>query len=248
MADFAIAGFALWQVGIALAATLASAFVRGLAGFGMAILLVPVIALALDPVQAVMTANLLGLLVGLTEWRWIMGYAERSARTISAMVALTTLPGLVVLALTPAPLARLLIAIVALSAFAAMLMPPRKAAVHGRPATLAVGAASGLLTGFAGMPGPPVVPYYVGRPIPREVAKASMILIFTVAGGIGLMSGAVLGELDLRLLALALSLFPVVVIGNWLGRKASGHVGDKAWRIFAAAVLGAAALAAILKL
>ena len=108
--------------------------------------------------------------------------------------------------------------------------------------------ASGLLTGFAGMPGPPVVPYYVGRPIPREVAKASMILIFTVAGGIGLMSGAVLGELDLRLLALALSLFPVVVIGNWLGRKASGHVGDKAWRIFAAAVLGAAALAAILKL
>ena len=75
MADFAIAGFALWQVGIALAATLASAFVRGLAGFGMAILLVPVIALALDPVQAVMTANLLGLLVGLTEWRWIMGYA-----------------------------------------------------------------------------------------------------------------------------------------------------------------------------
>lgn len=243
-----IAGFALWQVGIALAATLASAFVRGLAGFGLAILLVPVLALALSPVEAVLAANLLGLLAGIADWRWMWGYAERSARTIALMVALTTLPGMAVLALTPAPLARLLIAMVALSAFAVMFLPPRKAELHGRAATLAVGAASGVLTGFAGMPGPPVVPYYVGRPIPREVAKASMILIFTAAGAIGLASGTVLGVLQVRLLLLALALFPVVLVGNWLGRKASGHIGDKAWRVFAAGVLGAAALAAILKL
>ena len=243
-----IAGFALWQVAIALVATLASAFVRGLAGFGMAILLVPVLALALSPVEAVLAANLLGLLAGLADWRWMTGHAEPSARTISVVVALTTLPGMAVLALTPAPLARLLIALVALSAFAVMLLPQRKGEHHGKATTLAVGAASGVLTGFAGMPGPPVVPYYVGRPIPRETAKASMILIFTAAGAIGLVSGTILGVLHWRLLLLALSLFPVVLAGNWLGRKASGHVGDRAWRIFAAGVLGAAALAALLKL
>ena len=243
-----IAGFALWQVALALLATFASAFVRGLAGFGMAILLVPVLALALKPVEAVLAANLLGLLVGLTEWRWMWGAAEKSARSISAMIALTTLPGMAILALTPAPLARLLIALVALSAFVAMLLPQRKAEVHGRAATLAVGAASGLLTGFAGMPGPPVVPYYVGRPIPRDVAKASMILIFTLAGSVGLASGAIIGALHGQLMLLALGLFPAVLLGNWLGKRASGHVGDRAWRIFAASVLAAAALAALLKL
>ena len=38
---------------------------------------------------------------------------------------------------------------------------------------------SGLLTGYAGMPGPPVVPYYAGRDLPRATIKASMQLIFT---------------------------------------------------------------------
>ena len=46
-----LAGFTLLQIAVALASGLAAAFVRGLAGFGMAILLVPVLALALTPVQ-----------------------------------------------------------------------------------------------------------------------------------------------------------------------------------------------------
>ena len=243
-----IAGFALWQVAIALAATLASAFVRGLAGFGMAILLVPVLALALQPVEAVLAANLLGVLVGLTELRWTWRVAEASARRISLVIALTTLPGMALLAATPAALARLLIALVAVSAFAVMFLPRRAATGHGTAATLGVGAASGLLTGFAGMPGPPVVPYYVGRAIPREVAKASMVLIFTFAGCIGLLSGALLGKLEGAVILLALGLFPAVLLGNWLGKRVSGRVGDGAWRVFAALVLGAAALAALLKL
>ena len=57
------------QLGVALAATLAAAFVRGLAGFGMAILLVPVLALAIPPREAVVVANWLGLLIGLVGLR-----------------------------------------------------------------------------------------------------------------------------------------------------------------------------------
>ena len=43
-------------------------------------------------------------------------------------------------------------------------------------------------------------------------------------------------------------LLPVVILGTWLGRKADGHVSDRAWRIFVGLVLAAAALAALLKL
>ncbi|WP_341713012.1 sulfite exporter TauE/SafE family protein [Erythrobacter sp.] len=243
-----IAGFALWQVGIALVATLASAYVRGLAGFGLAILLVPVLALALKPVEAVLIANMLGLMIGLTEIRWLISQAEKSAWHIAGVVVLTTAPGMALLAITPTPVARLLIALVALSAFVAVLIPPREPETPGRIHTLLTGAASGVLTGFAGMPGPPVVPYYVGRAIPREVAKASMVLVFTIASTTGIASGLALGTMHWRLLLLALALFPVVLIGNALGRRALGKISDRAWRIFAATVLGAASFAALLKL
>ncbi|QPC98816.1 TSUP family transporter [Qipengyuania soli] len=243
-----IAGFALWQVGIALVATFASAYVRGLAGFGLAILLVPVLALALKPVEAVLIANVLGLTIGLTEIRHLIRTAEKSAFHIAGIVILTTAPGMAVLAITPAPVARFLIALVALSAFIAVLLPPRAPEMPGRINTLLTGVASGLLTGFAGMPGPPVVPYYVGRAIPREVAKASMVLVFTAASSAGIASGVALGTMHWRLLLLALALFPVVLVGNALGRRALGKISDRAWRIFAAVVLGAASFAALLKL
>jgi uncharacterized membrane protein YfcA len=243
-----IAGFSLIQLGVAIAATLLAAFVRGVTGFGMAIVLVPVLALALSPLESVLLVNFLGLFIGLTEIRLFLAYAERSAWMIAGLVLLATAPGLMALAATPPDIARLLIAFVALSAFGAIMLPMREADAPGPAVTGAVGISAGLLTGFAGMPGPPVVPYYVGRHIPRQVAKASMLLIFTVACVAGLGSGAVLGVLEWQLLVLSLLLFPLVILGNWLGSHASGGVSDKAWRAFTGVVLGATALVAILKL
>lgn len=236
------------QIAVAIAATFASAFVRGLAGFGMAIILVPVLALALTPIEAVLIINFLALFIGLSELRMFLTHAEKSAWIIGGLVLLTTAPGLIVLAATPPDLARLLIALVALSAFLPILLPTREAHMPGPVTTGAAGVASGLLTGFAGMPGPPVVPYYVGRKIAREIAKASMLLIFTIAAFAGLVSGYAIGELEWRLLWMAVLLFPAVLLGNWLGALAFGKVSDVAWRSFVAFVLAAAAIAALAKL
>lgn len=243
-----LAGYTLLQIAVAALATLGAAFVRGLAGFGMAILLVPVLALALPPVDAVLVTNFLAVFIGLVELRRLLGGAERSALVISWWIALATAPGLMLLAMTPPDLARLLIALVALVAFAAVLVPAGAPMMPGRAATAGTGIAAGLLTGFAGMPGVPVVPFYVRRGVPRGVAKASMLLIFTVAAAAGLVAGAAIGALEWRLAWLAATLFPLVLLGNWLGSLAFGRVSDRTWRGFVVAVLGAAALAALGKL
>lgn len=243
-----IAGFTVLQVAAALLTGLVASFVRGLAGFGMAIILVPVLALALTPVEAVLTTNVTAMLIGGIEMPRLLREAERSVWTILALVLLTVLPGLMLLAATPPDLARLLIALVALSAFAAVLFPVREAHQPGRVTTALTGVATGVLTGFAGMPGPPVVPYYVGRAIPRQVAKSSMILIFTFAAAIGIGSGVAIGEMEWRLALLGALLLPVVLIGTWLGRQADGRISDRAWRIFVGVVLCAAAAAALLRL
>lgn len=243
-----LAGFTLSQIAIAVIATLGAAFIRGLTGFGFGILLVPILALALTPVEAVLLINVMAGGLALSEIRFVLREAERSALTISLLLALTTLPGLLLLDAIAPPLARLLIALVALSAFGAILLPRRPAHPPGPVTTTLTGLSAGLLTGFAAMPGPPVIPYYVGRDIPRVTAKASMIGIFGVAALAGLGSGAATGLLTWQLLLLGALLFPLVLLGNWIGSLAFGKVSDPVWRAFVGIVLGAAAVAALLKL
>ena len=119
------------QVALAVLATLAAAYVRGLAGFGMAILLVPVLALAIEPAESVFIANILGLLIGLTEVRRLLRESESSARLIALVALLATPFGFVVLASTPPDIARFVIALVALGAFAAIFLPRRPADMPG---------------------------------------------------------------------------------------------------------------------
>ncbi len=243
-----IGGFTALQVGVALAAALGSAFVRGLTGFGMAILLVPVLALALPPVEAVVLTNALSLMIGATEIRSLVRDAERSAWVIGALVVVTTPLGLYALSLTGRDVARLVIALIALSAFVAILLPRRGNMVPGQGVTGFVGVLSGLMTGYAGMPGPPVVPYYAGRDLPRPVAKASMQLIFTIAATSGLVTATWLGILRLELLLFAVPILPVIIVGNRLGARVSGTISDPVWRAMVGLVLGGAALAAFIRL
>jgi uncharacterized membrane protein YfcA len=243
-----LGGFTALQVGVALAAALGSAFVRGLTGFGMAILLVPVLALALPPIEAVVLTNALSLMIGATEIRSLVRDAERSAWVIGALVLAATPLGMLALSLTGRDVARLVIALIALSAFIAILLPRRGNAQPGRGVTGAVGLLSGLMTGYAGMPGPPVVPYYAGRDLPRSTAKASMQLIFTIAASAGLASALWLGVLRWQLLLFAVLILPVIIAGNRLGARVSGRVSDPLWRASVGLVLGGAALAALVRL
>lgn len=240
--------FSAPQIAVAVIATLGAAFIRGLTGFGFGILLVPILALALSPVEAVLAINIMAGGLAFTEIRMILREAERSAYVIGALVVVGTGPGLWLLSITPPDIARLVIALVALSAFFAILVPQRGAEQPGVAATTATGLSAGLLTGFAAMPGPPVVPYYVGRAIPRSVAKASMVCIFGIAALAGAGSGAAIGVLSSELMILGLALFPLVVLGNWVGSLAFGKVSDRLWRSFVGVALGAAALAALSRL
>lgn len=243
-----IGGFTALQIIVALGAALGASFVRGLTGFGMAILLVPILALALPPVEAVVLGNCLSLLIGLTEVRMLVREAERSAWMIGGLVVLTTPFGLWALFSTSADVARLVIALIAFSAFLAILLPRRGAAVPNGLVTGSVGVVSGLMTGYAGMPGPPVVPYYAGRALPRITIKASMLLIFTIAASAGLASATWLGILRWQLVVFALVMLPVILIGNRLGAMVSGRISDPVWRAVVGLVLAGAAFGALLRL
>lgn len=229
--------------------TFAAAFIRGLTGFGMAIILVPLLGLIISPGEAVVLGIFLQLLIGPVGLKVIMADADRkSALNIAAYAVLATPIGILLLRNTPPDLARLLIAIIAITAFVLVLLPQRPGFTPGSKETAATGIVSGILTGFAAMPGPPVVPYYLRQQIAPTTARASMMLVFFATAIAGSVSSFALGLGSLRLAVLALMLFPPMLLGNWLGGKAFGRIPAPIWRSMVAAILGLAGLSAVIRL
>ena len=241
----------LTPVAIALAAamTFGAAAIRGLTGFGMAIILVPLLGLVIRPDKAVVLAILLQFLIGPVGIKTIIADSDRpSSLMIAGFAVLATPFGLWLLAHTAPDVARLLISFIAIGAFILVILPKGQGVVPGRAVTAATGVAAGVLTGFAAMPGPPVVPYYLRGAFTPVTARASMMLIFFATAIAGTIASTLLGLATLPLILLAVALFVPMFIGNHLGQMAFGRVSPTIWRSMVALLLGVAGIAALIRL
>lgn len=246
-----IAATGLAPTSILLAAlfTLGAASIRGLTGFGMAIILVPLLGIVMRPDQAVVLAIILQLLIGPVGIKTIIADSDRQSSLIIAVFAMIATPlGLWLLARTSPDVARLLISIIAIGAFLLVIMPPSQAGAPPRVVTIVTGLLSGLLTGFAAMPGPPVIPYYLRGHYSADTARASMMLIFFATAIAGTGASLLSGLITPALLLLALLLFLPMVLGNYLGGIAFGKIAPALWRSVVAGVLALAALSAVARL
>ena len=241
-------GFPAQALLIALATAFAAGFVRGLAGFGLSVVLVPVLALAIAPKEAVLVGNISLFLIGLTDLGRIRRDADSSAWPILAL-ALAFMPlGLWALVTLSADWARMLIALVSLGAFVLVVLPLGKVTMPRRPAMALSGLFTGFFGGFAGMPGPGMAPFYLRGRLEPKAARASMMAIFVVLTPLSSALFLYLGIGGLRDVLLALALFPAVLAGDLIGHAAFGRVTQRQWQVSVALVLGGAALGALYKL
>lgn len=234
----------------AAAMTFGAAFVRGLTGFGMAIILVPLLGMLIPPGQAVVLAIILQLLIGPVGLKIILRDADRASAVPIALLAMLATPlGMFALNAVSADVARLMIALVAIGAFLLILLPQHPAGHRPGAAMIgATGLASGVLTGFAAMPGPPVVPFYLRQQIAPERARASMMLIFFATAIAGTLAALWVGIASTRTFVLGAALFVPMWLGNALGARAFGKVPPTLWRSLVGLVLGIAGVGAVLRL
>ena len=238
---------------IALAAILGivavAAVIRGLTGFGFAILAVPLLGLVIPPAQAVLFAILLQMLIGPFGVRHALGLIDRRAVTGIALAACVSTPiGLWLLSAISADAARLTIAAIALGCFSFFLIPraptPNASALH----LAATGFASGILNGFAAMPGPPVILYFIRDTVPPAVARGSMITIFFATATMGTLVAALRGMIDRDLIILTAVCLPLMIAGNHIGAKFFGTIPEKVWRGIVIGLLAVAAVGAVLRI
>lgn len=241
-------GFSPETIAVALAAAIAAGFVRGLAGFGLSVVLVPVLQLTIAPSAAVLVGIVSLFLIGLTDIGRIRRDADHSAIPITA-IALASMPlGLWALAALPPEWARVLIALVSLGAFVLVVVPLGKVRLPRRPAMAISGFFTGFFGGFAGMPGPGMAPFYLRGRLEPKAARASMMAIFLVVTPLSALVFIWLGIGGRDEVLLALALFPAVLFGDWFGHRAFGRVTSTQWQVATAVVLGGAALGALWKL
>ena len=246
MTTFALAnGLTGWTMALAALMTFGASYIRGLTGFGMAIVLVPLLGTIIPPDRAVVLGLLLQLLIGPVGLPVIVKDSHKpSAFPIATLAVLFTPVGLWALGRTPPDVARILIALIAIGAFVLVIATRKAIQRPGLAATAVVGMTSGILAGFAGMPGPPVIPYYLREAFAPIVARASMMLIFFATAIAGTVSAFGLGIATPDLLLLAVLLFAPMWLGNRLGGKAFGRVSPVLWRSVVAAILGVAGVSA----
>lgn len=245
-----LVGIAPLTLAGAAAMTFGAAYVRGLTGFGMAIILVPLLGLIITPGEAVVLGILLQLLIGPVGIRIIMADADRATAVPIALIAMATTPiGMFALDATTPDVARLLITLVAVGAFVAVLLPKQPEGHRpGRVAVAGTGLVSGVLTGFAAMPGPPVVPFYLRRHLEPRISRASMLLIFFATAIAGSLAALWVGIATWRLFLLSVLLFPPMWLGNRIGARHFGRVPPHVWQAMVAVVLGIAAVSAVVRL
>ena len=224
-----------------------AAVIRGLTGFGFAILAVPLFGLVIAPTQAVLLAILLQMLIGPFGVRHALGMIDKRAVTGIALAACVSTPlGLWLLSVTSPDTARLTIAAIAIGCFSFFLIPravvPNRSALH-----LAVtGFASGILNGFAAMPGPPVILYFIRDAVPPAVARGSMITVFFATATMGALVATLRGMIDGDLIVLTAICLPLMIAGNHIGAKFFGRIPDRVWRAVVVGLLAVAAAGAVL--
>jgi uncharacterized protein len=213
-------------MGLAAAAALTGAFVQSTTGFGFALVLSPALFAVMDPVEAVLTLLVLGLVLSLLVL-FERGRPEHVDWRSLVPVLLAAVPGLAVgaVALTQLSKSALQVAVgVAVVAVAIWQMRRRHrgAEPHEVPSSLA-GFTSGALTTSINVSGPPIVLWLEARGTSPEEFRASLAATFValdLVGGVVVLAGEGTGSIDAGRLGPLLALVIAgYAVGAWAFRR-----------------------------
>ncbi|MBB4124396.1 sulfite exporter TauE/SafE family protein [Martelella radicis] len=236
-----------WPVYLGFALILSvGAFFRGFAGFGMALVSMPLLILLVPPTSAILALMVVQIVLSSFDMRECMIFADRRAVSILAIAALCGTPiGLIAIGFVPLYLAQIIIGVIAGVAALVLFFGLSLKSDTGIVSTGLVGFFSGLFGGLAAAPGPPVVAYFLARDISAREKRASMILLFAVMAVFALLTAAARGTLSLDIILLGLISSPFCYLGSALGAACFRRGSDDGYRVLALVAMEFSALFSI---
>jgi uncharacterized membrane protein YfcA len=221
---------------------------KGAFGGGLAMLGIPLLSLAVDPIAAAI------MMAPLVAFMDVFAVGAFGPSTWSRKDLLWLLPGLLagiaigtaVVGFVDPRIVALVIAAVTLGFTAHYFLRGRLAAPGRLPVSpalaLAAGTASGFTTFVAHAGGPPVAMYLLARGLPKTVFAGTNVAFFVFGNVLKLPSYVALGWGRPGVFWAAAALAPAVPLGVWLGKRLHDRLPQNTLFFWCYVVLGTAAL------
>ena len=191
---------------------------RGFAGFGTTLIMVPFLSLLMPPSEAVFIALATDVLVMLP----LLPNAVKNAKwkhiwPMIIGVFLATPLGVVVLTVTNPNFMKILIAILVIGSACLLLSGWRYKGKRANLLSFFIGAFSSVANGATGIGGPPIAVYFISQGMSAISLRASLNSLGFIMEGVAALFIYFAGGVELRVLMTVLILFPFMLLFTWVG-------------------------------
>lgn len=220
--------------------------VKGLTGFGLSLVVTPLLVHVAPPTTVVPVVLLLNSIVNA-----FLVYGARDRINITRIWPLIIgsiagLPlGIYILVVLHADILRIAIGIVILLFLAALIRGYRRMIRRERLGAGLIGAASGVIAGSVSMGGPPVVLFFAGLDSDKQAFRANLVAYFLCLNLAGLPMYYVGGLLTADVFRMFLILVPPLILGGLAGTRLLHRVSERTFRRITFAIVTLAAATAI---
>jgi uncharacterized membrane protein YfcA len=111
--------------------------------------------------------------------------------------------------------------------------------------SVGIGGLSGFCSGLAQTGGPPIVGYWLGRPIPSIIARANILLFFGASDFFSVVSYAATGLITADAIKFSCVVGPVYALGVWFGASLFGKASEELFRATCYALIATAVIAGL---
>jgi uncharacterized membrane protein YfcA len=220
-----------------------AATARGFSGFGSALIFMPLASSVAPPRLAAALLLIIDFVATAPLLPGAWQKADRKATAIIAAGALIGVPvGTYLLSRLDPLTTRWIISGFVFALLFLLLSGWRYRGKDHLALSIGIGTLSGFCSGLAQTGGPPIVGYWLGRPIPTALARANILLFFGASDLFSVVSYALSDLITRDALRLALVVGPVYALGIKFGTSLFGRASEK---VFRAICYGLIALAVI---
>ena len=227
---------------------------RGFSGFGSALIFMPLASSMAAPRLVAALLLIIDFVAAMPLIPNAWKHADRKATAVMVLGALVGVPiGTYFLSRLDPVTTRWIISGFVFALLVLLLSGWRYRGKDHPAASIGVGGLSGFCSGLAQTGGPPIVAYWLGRPLPSQIARANILLFFAASDFFSVVSYSLTGLITAEAIRFSLLVGPIYGIGVWFGAALFGRASEKLFRaicyvlIAAAVVIGLPLLDVVLR-
>ena len=216
---------------------------RGFSGFGSALIFMPLASSVAAPKLVAALLLLIDLVAAAPLLPNAWKQADRKASAVMVAGALVGVPiGTYFLTRLDPVTTRWIISGFVAALLALLLSGWRYRGKEHASIAVSIGGLAGFCSGLAQTGGPPIVGYWLGRPIPSVIARANILLFFGASDFFSAVAYAGSGLINMDAIKFAFVVGPVYAVGVWFGASLFGRASETVFRAICYALIAAAVI------